>query len=164
MAGPGTGLKWPNDVMRGGAKLAGILLERLDDGVVLAGIGINIAAVPSGLPYPVTSLAALGCQLEPAEALAAVINAAREEWAGWIQHGFAQVLARWAARGPGVGTELSVRVGDRIITGRFGGLRADGALLLDTAAGRSALVAGDVQPTAANPCAPPPDVAKPFTC
>ena len=158
-AGLGTELKWPNDVMRGGAKLAGILLERLDDGAVLAGVGVNIRHAPRDMPYAVTSLAALGCEREPDDVLAALMHALEDEWTGWIRQGFSWVLARWAARGPAVGAELSVRVGDQVTAGRFGGLRADGALLLDSVAGRRAIVAGDVQP-----CIRPADVAKPFPC
>ncbi len=159
LAGPGTAVKWPNDVMRDGAKLAGILLERLEDGAVLAGIGLNVRHAPPGMPYPVTSLHALGCLAELEAVLAAVLGALQAEWAEWRQHGFAPVLDRWAQRGPVYGTPLIVRAGERTLSGRFAGLRADGALLLDTVSGRCAVVAGDVQP-----CAPPPVVAKTESC
>ena len=57
-------LKWPNDVLADGAKLAGILLESamLDDGrfALAIGIGVNVVAYPEDVPYPATSLAALG--------------------------------------------------------------------------------------------------------
>ena len=65
-------LKWPNDVLADGAKLAGILLEsaQLDGGryALAIGIGVNVVAHPEGLPYPATSLAALGADVD-AEAL-----------------------------------------------------------------------------------------------
>ncbi len=48
-------LKWPNDVLIDGAKVAGILIEQAD-GVAVIGIGVNVAHCPSGLAYPVTSL------------------------------------------------------------------------------------------------------------
>ncbi len=159
LAGPGTALKWPNDVMRDGAKLAGILLERLENGAVLAGIGLNVCHAPPGMPYPVTSLHALGCPAEVESVLAAVLGALQAEWAEWCRHGFAPVLDRWAQRGPAYGTALTVRAGQRTQSGRFAGLRADGALLLDTVSGRCVMVAGDVQP-----CAPPPVVAKTEPC
>ena len=151
LAGPGTTLKWPNDILRGGAKLAGILLERTDDGAVLAGIGMNVSHSPPGLPYPVTSLAALGCGAEVGAVLAAVMAALRVEWQAWRDEGFALVLQRWAARGPALGSRMVAQVGAEQVTGRFAGLREDGALLLDTAAGRRAVVAGDVQPCADAP-------------
>ena len=163
LAGPATALKWPNDVMRGGAKLAGILLERLEDGAVLAGIGMNVRHLPPAMPYAVTSLLALGCVAEVDEVLAAVIEALQEAWAGWQRDGFGRVLDRWQARGPALGSVLSVRLGERVVAGRFAGLRTDGALLLETEAGRQALVAGDVQ-AQAQPCAPPRDMAKTKPC
>ncbi len=159
LAGPGTGLKWPNDVMRGAAKLAGILLERLDNGAVLAGVGVNVRHVPSGMPYPVTSLAALGCGREADDVLTVVVAALKEAWSGWGCHGLPWVLARWSTRGPMLGDELLVRAGAEVTVGRYGGLRADGALLLDTAAGRRVVVAGDVQP-----CAALPNMAKTVPC
>lgn len=145
LAGPGTALKWPNDVMRGGAKLAGVLMERLEDGAVLAGIGMNVRHCPPGLPYAVTSLDALGAGVTVEAALEAVMAALRGEWAAWRGHGFGPVLQRWAARGPPQGAELAVRLGVDTLHGRFAGLRDDGALLLDLPGGRRALLAGEVQ-------------------
>jgi BirA family biotin operon repressor/biotin-[acetyl-CoA-carboxylase] ligase len=144
LLGPGTALKWPNDVLRDGAKLAGILLERLEDGVVLAGIGANVRHVPPDMPYPVTSLAALGSDAGPDALLALVLARLDAGWAAWRAAGFAAVLSRWAERGPGLGTPLQVRLGMGQVAGRFAGLAADGALLLDTAQGRQTFVAGDV--------------------
>lgn len=159
LAGPGTALKWPNDVMRQGAKLAGLLLERQDDGAVLAGIGMNVRQAPDHMPYPVTSLQALGCMADAPAACAAVLGQLRAEWALWRSAGFGGVLDRWMQRGPALGTPLSVRFGPNAVAGRFAGLRTDGALLLDTADGRRAMVAGDVQP-----CATPLDGAKTDGC
>ena len=139
-----TSLKWPNDVLHGGAKLAGILMERLDDGAVLAGIGVNVAHSPPGLPYPVTSLSALGCDATAEAVLPAVLHRLSAGWAAWRAGGFAAVLARWSARGPAPGAALQVRLGERRLAGTFAGLAPDGALLLDTAAGQHTIVAGDV--------------------
>jgi BirA family biotin operon repressor/biotin-[acetyl-CoA-carboxylase] ligase len=183
LAGPPTALKWPNDVMRDGAKLAGILLERLDDDAVLAGIGMNVRHHPPGMPYPVTSLAALGCDTTPESVLAAIQRALQGEWTIWRDHGFARVRERWLERGPAIGTILRVQLGPDTIDGAFAGLRDDGALLLQTPTGRRAIVAGDVQLIVAGdvqpivardvqpivagdvqPCATPPDVAKTSAC
>ena len=164
LAGPSTALKWPNDIMRDGAKLAGILMERIDDGAVLAGIGMNVRHHPLAMPYPVTSLRVLGCEAGSDTVLGAIQDALREEWAVWRAQGFSEVRRRWLARGPADGTRLMVRLGTGTIEagtieGSFAGLREDGALLLDTADGRRALVGGDVQP-----CAKPPDMAKTVAC
>ncbi len=144
LAGAGTRLKWPNDALRDGAKLAGILLERLSDGAVLAGIGINVAFKPDNTPYPVTSLRALGCSAGPDDVLDALIDRLAAGWTAWEADGFAPVLARWRARGPDLGAKLRVRLETGIVTGAFAGLGTDGRLLLDTEAGRRTLVAGDV--------------------
>ena len=144
LLGPGTALKWPNDVMRGGAKLAGILLERQDDGAVLAGIGANVAHAPEGLPYKVTSLALLGSDATPDALLALLLDRLDEGWNAWRAAGFAGVRARWLARGPAPGAALQVRLGAERVAGQFAGLAADGALLLDTVNGRQSFVAGNV--------------------
>ena len=144
VAGCRTTLKWPNDVLCGGAKLAGILMERLEDGAVLAGIGINLAHCPPGLPYPVTSLSLLGCAAGPDAVLSAVLERLAAGCAAWQADGFAAVLARWAARGPARGDALQVRLGERQLVGSFAGLAPDGALLLDTRAGQQRVVAGEV--------------------
>ena len=159
LAGPPTTLKWPNDVMRQGAKLAGILLECVEGGAVLAGIGMNVRHTPPGMPYPVASLASLGYGGDPAAVLGTVMESLRAEVGVWREHGFGRVLDRWAGRGPAPGTQLVVRLGGHTEAGRFAGLRADGALLLDTSSGRRAVIAGDVQP-----CAEPPGMAKQAAC
>src|SRR5690606_30313970 len=73
-------LKWPNDLLADGAKLAGILLEaqKRPDGrtAIVIGIGVNVVAAPQGLPYPATSLAALGARFDAA----AVFEALAESW------------------------------------------------------------------------------------
>ena len=167
LAGPPTTLKWPNDIMRDGAKLAGILLERVDDGAVLAGIGMNVRHHPPAMPYAVTSLLALGCDTTPEPVLAAVQRALQAEWAIWRGRGFAAVRERWRQRGPAIGTVLHVRLGPQTIDGTFAGLRDDGALLLQTPSGTRAIVAGDVQPIPSGdlePCAMPPVGAKTNAC
>ena len=91
--------------MRDGAKLAGLLLERLQDGTVLAGIGVNVAHRPAGMDYPVTSLAALGCAADaPALLDAVLVPAARR--AGGVARGWAGGGAGALARPrPGAGRD-----------------------------------------------------------
>ena len=144
LAGPGTALKWPNDVLRGGAKLAGILLERLDDGAILAGVGANLRSAPADMPYPVTSLSEQGCDAGPESLLDALLRRAEVGWSAWRKLGFAHVLADWARFGPPVGSELKVRLNERVSAGRFAGLSDDGSLLLDGPEGRQRFVAGEV--------------------
>ena len=71
-------LKWPNDVLADGAKLAGMLLEaqkRPDGNLgIVIGIGVNIVSAPSGLPYPATSLDALGANVSAETIFAALVG------------------------------------------------------------------------------------------
>ncbi len=132
-------LKWPNDVLIGGAKVAGILTELVDDAIIV-GIGINVAHVPPDVPYAVTSLSAEGCQTTVDAIVAALVQAFDAALAAWIDGGFDPVREAWLRRGPPAGQAM--RSGD--VEGQFAGLAADGALLLDTGKGVRRVVAGEV--------------------
>jgi BirA family biotin operon repressor/biotin-[acetyl-CoA-carboxylase] ligase len=71
-------LKWPNDLVADGSKLAGILLgtETLTFGrrAVVIGIGVNVTSAPDGLPYPATSLRTLGCDADSERVFAALAD------------------------------------------------------------------------------------------
>ena len=144
IAGPLTRLKWPNDVLRGGAKLAGVLLEWLEDGAVLAGIGLNIRHAPAQTPYPATSLAAEGLDPAPELVLDEILQSLATGWGAWQATGMAGVLERWRQRGPAPQSPIRVRLPTGTVSGAFAGLAADGSLLLDTAGGRQRLHAGEV--------------------
>lgn len=141
-------LKWPNDLLRHGAKVAGILTEaaaapdpppRL--GWVILGIGANLAHAPPLPDRATATLAASG----PPEAFAARLLARLGEWAGrQAREGFAPIRAAWSRHGPLPGTPLTVRLAGGMLEGRCAGLAADGGLLLDTPAGRRHILAGEV--------------------
>ncbi|MBX9814954.1 MAG: biotin--[acetyl-CoA-carboxylase] ligase [Sphingomonas sp.] len=138
-------LKWPNDLLLHGAKLAGILLERAGDAVVV-GIGVNLAHHPQGLDRPVTSLGAHAPAPLPedfARDLAARFGAWLARWRG---EGLAAIAEAWAARAHPPGTALAVALPDGgRLEGRFEGLDRDGALILGLAdGGRHVIHAGDV--------------------
>jgi BirA family biotin operon repressor/biotin-[acetyl-CoA-carboxylase] ligase len=148
-------LKWPNDVLVGEAKIAGVLVETaLAHGRIawaVAGIGLNILAYPEGLPYPATSLAAAlrqmpGAPPPTAPALAPKLLAHfAARLAQWRTHGFAPLHAAWRALGPPPGAPLIVRAPAGPLHGHFRDLGPDGALLLDDSAGRAhRITAGDV--------------------
>ncbi len=135
-------LKWPNDVLLAGAKVAGVLVES-DGGALVCGIGVNVAQAPAGLPYPATALAAHGpTNLEAV--LAAVLAGLDHWWQVWLANGFAAIRTAWLQRGPAPGDPLIVTQGPRRTAGRFAGMDMDGALLLQTAAGVQRILAGDV--------------------
>lgn len=138
-------LKWPNDLLLGGAKLSGILLERTHEAVVI-GIGVNLADHPHDLGRPVTSLAAAGYGApDPALFLADLADAFARWLAAW-RLGLQAILARWQARAHPRGTALSVHLpGLGRHEGLFAGLDADGALRLRLAGGAEEVIhAGDV--------------------
>lgn len=138
-------LKWPNDVLLEGAKLAGILLERSGEAVVI-GCGVNLAHHPGLADRPTTSLAGHGAQVDAA-AFAGTLAESFARWlARWRGEGLGPVRARWLERAHPLGTALSVRQGDgTAIDGLFDGLDPAGALILRLAdGGRHVMHAGDV--------------------
>jgi BirA family biotin operon repressor/biotin-[acetyl-CoA-carboxylase] ligase len=139
-------LKWPNDLLAGGAKLAGILLEREGEAVVV-GFGVNLAHHPEGTPRPATSLAALtGCGPDPAVFLEALADAFARWLGRWRGEGVAPVRAAWLAAAHPIGTALSTHDSrGAAIEGLFDGLDDAGALRLRLADGTvERILAGDV--------------------
>lgn len=134
-------LKWPNDLMAGQAKLAGILLERSGDAVVI-GFGVNLAHHPAGLDRPVTSLAALtGTAPDPSTFLETLADAFARWLVRWRGEGLAPVRRAWLAAAHPAGTALATCG----MEGLFAGLDESGALRLRLADGTERIVhAGDV--------------------
>lgn len=142
-------LKWPNDVLVEGRKLAGILLEsgsHQDGGIWLAvGIGINLAHHPEDAERPATDLSVHGGAMAPEEAVER-LSARFEHWrAVWARDGFAPIRETWLARAWGLGERCTARLEGETIEGVFADLAEDGSLRLDLNDGRRRLVsAGDV--------------------
>lgn len=136
-------LKWPNDLMLGGAKLAGILLERSGDRIV-AGFGVNLAAAPA-IEGRATAVVPGRSPISPqafAPLLAASFARMLALWRGAEQDAFATA---WQARAHPVGTKLSVHDRpDHQLTGTFAGIDGDGALLLNVEGRVEVIRAGDV--------------------
>lgn len=155
---PGLRLKWPNDVLIGDAKCAGILPESQMGGggsevVVVIGIGINLASHPQGLGRPATCLAAHGVTVGP-EAMLEFLAGAMQRWLGvWdLGTGFPRVRAAWLRHGGTVGESVMVDTGRERITGTFLDLDDSGALVLQDLEGRKRkLTFGDVTLTQAAP-------------
>ena len=134
-------LKWPNDLLLRGDKLAGVLLERNANRIV-AGFGVNLAAAP---------------QLAGRQAAALDGSVAPTAFAPLLAGSFARLLGLWRSSAPGamalawqarahpVGAPLTVHISaDEQLSGRFDGLEPDGALRLRTATGVEIVRAGDV--------------------
>ncbi len=139
----GSRLKWPNDVLLAGAKIAGILTEMTGDAIVI-GIGINVAHSPPDMPYPVVSAASLGAVATADDALATLTDRLERRLTAWGAYGFGPVREAWLQRGPTLGQSLTARMGSSTVTGGYAGLAEDGALLLTTADGTRRIVAGEV--------------------
>lgn len=145
--GPALKVKWPNDLLVGPAKLAGILIEGESDPVfaVAIGIGVNCAAHPSEVAYPATDLAANGALVAPDALLAQLAAAMQRRLAQWDRGlGFAAIRADWLKRAAGLGEILRVRLSARELSGRFQGLDEAGRLLLEQDNGVTTITAGEV--------------------
>jgi len=154
VAGLSTRLKWPNDVLVGGRKIAGILLEsRMPAagpvgpvgvaGVIAVGIGVNLGqrAFPAGLAARATSVALeTGRAVERDAALSAVLEAFDGWRAQLEQDGLAPIRARWLALADTIGRRVSVDG----VTGVAIDLDVDGALVLQDGEHRHRVVAGEV--------------------
>lgn len=135
-------LKWPNDVLLGGKKLAGILLERNGERVA-AGFGVNLASAPQ---LPDRQGASLDGKVAP-EAFAPLLAASFARLLGLWRSSESAALARaWQERAHPLGTRLTVQLNrDETISGRFAGLEPDGALRLMRDDGSIEVIrAGDV--------------------
>lgn len=148
-------LKWPNDLLLDGAKVAGILVEGSSgggQGYVVIGIGVNIASHPSDTPYPATDLAAAGLETTPEALFGALSDALATGLARWRAGlGFADVRRAWLAAAGGLGQTVTVRRPDGERRGIFVDLDSDGRLLLAEAGQTHAISAGDVFLTQAGP-------------
>lgn len=138
-------LKWPNDLLYGRAKLAGVLLEGQGDWVVV-GVGVNLAHAPPLPDRETCSFASFGPAPDRnlfAEILARTFAAELERWR---TYGLEPVLRRWQAASLPVGTALSVHDPDgHALAGAYTGLTAGGSLLLRLPDGATHTVhAGDV--------------------
>jgi BirA family biotin operon repressor/biotin-[acetyl-CoA-carboxylase] ligase len=139
-------LKWPNDVLLNGKKVAGILLEGLAVEGLAIGIGINLAHCPDVTEFPATSVASeMGYPADPEEALAVLAEAMSSWYEVWARHGFAKLREAWLARASHLGKEIRARLDGSEFTGVFEGLDEDGALRLRIAGGAiQRISAGDV--------------------
>ena len=147
-------LKWPNDILLGGHKIVGILVESVSGAgghAAAVGIGVNCKHHPQTTDYPATDLASAGFILPP-ETLLGFVGTAMErrldEWRGG--ENFPATRAAWLARASGLGAPIEVRLPNRTMSGTFEALDEGGALVLRRGNGTCETVAaGDVFPLAA---------------
>ncbi|MBD8908006.1 biotin--[acetyl-CoA-carboxylase] ligase [Methylorubrum zatmanii] len=142
-------LKWPNDVLVEGAKLAGILLEAesLPGGrrAVVVGFGVNVRAAPEGLPYPAAALSDFSAADAPMllEFLSERFVEAVRIWNKG--RGFPTIRQRWLERAAGVGAPVSVRMAEATLMGVFETIDEGGRLVILAPDGtRRTVTAGEV--------------------
>lgn len=144
------GLKWPNDLMIAGRKIAGILLEttRTDDGrtAVAVGIGINCRHHPFGTETPASNLLAEGIDVFPERLFEDLVARFAARVAAWdAGRGFPAIRGAWLDRALGLGGPIRVRLMDGEDDGVFEGIDEAGFLILLRADGtRRRISAGDV--------------------
>lgn len=148
--------KWPNDVLVGERKAAGILIET-ESGLrpapdaplewMVLGMGVNVQHYPEDIEFPATSLRYEGAGEVTVEALLEAFSRFFMDWANrWLDDGFPPVAAAWKARAMGIGKNISVRLPNETLRGKFIDLDANGALLLGLEKGGTPrrITAGDV--------------------
>ena len=144
-------VKWPNDVLASGRKIAGILLESatqtgVHDPWLAIGIGINLRSHPEGTEFPATSLQALDTAVPEVDDALLHLAAHFAKWYdAWRGQGFSVVRDAWLARAAGLGERVRARLSHEETSGVFEGLDENGALLLREGVGRvRAISAGEV--------------------
>jgi BirA family biotin operon repressor/biotin-[acetyl-CoA-carboxylase] ligase len=146
-SGPLFKLKWPNDVLLGPAKLAGILIEgeSVPAFAVVVGFGVNCTGYPPGTDFPATDLRSAGAVVT-AEALFAALAAAMQgRLAQWqAGAGFAAIRADWLKRAAGLGEPIRVRLPEQELSGCFHGLDDEGRLQVEQPDGLVTVTAGEV--------------------
>lgn len=147
-------LKWPNDVLLNGGKVAGILLESAGIGQgamhLAIGIGVNLAEAPpaaqveAGATRPVSLAAETGVLIDPETFLTHLAGAYARNEAQFCAQGFAPIRNAWLARAARLGEVITARTMRDEITGTFDTIDADGNLVLKTAQGPLAIAAADI--------------------
>ena len=145
-------LKWPNDVLLSGGKVAGILLESSGQGQFVdwlsIGIGVNLCHVPEGVTeasFAPTSLkAAGGWDVEPADFLYTLADAYATQEAKLLRFGFGRIRDDWMANAARLGDMITARTGREDVSGIFDSIDNDGNLVLITGTGPRAISAADV--------------------
>ena len=144
-------LKWPNDVLLEGGKVAGILLESAGQGRFVdwlaIGVGVNLAQVPQGIAgaaFPPVSLAAAGVTVAPEDFLTTLADAYATQEDKLAHFGFPRIREDWLARAARLGEVITARTTREEITGTFDTVDQDGNLVLITATGPRAIPAAEV--------------------
>ncbi|MBT3396354.1 MAG: biotin--[acetyl-CoA-carboxylase] ligase [Alphaproteobacteria bacterium] len=143
-------IKWPNDLLVGGRKIAGVLLEgnvaeNSKRRSLVIGMGVNVSSHPENQgAIPATSLAREGANVSVNDLLVAATHGL-ERWIGiWEAEGFAPIRTEWMNRAIGIGEKVEVRMAEKTVAGIFRHVDDMGALVISTVGGDHTVNAGDV--------------------
>jgi BirA family biotin operon repressor/biotin-[acetyl-CoA-carboxylase] ligase len=146
----GFALKWPNDVLLNGGKIAGILLENIAGSHLAIGIGVNLMQAPTPAEIdpkavlPVSLMSETGANPTPADFL----NVLAPKFARWehqfTTYGFAPIREAWLTRAARLGEVITARTATSETTGTFETVDATGQLVLSTPKGRHTIPAADI--------------------
>jgi BirA family biotin operon repressor/biotin-[acetyl-CoA-carboxylase] ligase len=150
----GLSLKWPNDVLLNGGKLAGILLESTGQGRELShlaiGIGVNLSEAPPAYAVeqsavrPVSLLSETGAAVIPEDFLTELASAYARYETQFVTYGFEPIRSAWLARAARLGEVITARTSTSETVGTFETVDSNGNLVLKTAKGRVSIPAADV--------------------
>ena len=144
-------LKWPNDVLVNGKKVAGILLESFnvpgdDERWVAVGLGMNIEASPGDVRFPATSLVEEGVEIVSAKIiLSRYVHCFVENYNAWSRRGFSSIRRQWTQSAWALKERVRISLPNEEIEGEFKGLDMDGGLVLQLSSKeKCTLHAGDM--------------------
>jgi BirA family biotin operon repressor/biotin-[acetyl-CoA-carboxylase] ligase len=151
LAAPRLALKWPNDLLLDGGKVAGLLLEGHQGAngafAVVIGFGVNVVAAPDGTPYPATALRTARDEVTPDTLFAELSRCFARRYSAWREapaEPFAAIRGEWLARAAGIGEAVTIRLPAGERTGAFLGLDKAGRLELGSPGGTDLIDAGDL--------------------
>jgi BirA family biotin operon repressor/biotin-[acetyl-CoA-carboxylase] ligase len=148
----GVSLKWPNDVLHEGKKLAGVLLEMTGDAAgpcqLVVGVGLNVAMPVSAdklIDQPWTDVSTIaGERISRNRLLALLLSELMPLLSGFEQKSFAHYRSRWMALDAFADKEVKIKMGQDIILGRAEGVNNSGAIVIQTASGKRSFNGGEV--------------------
>ena len=146
----GLALKWPNDVLLNGGKVAGILLESLPNDRLAIGIGVNLLDAPAApqvendATRPVSLMSETGAQVDVLDLLYCLAHAYAAHEDTFRTHGFTAIRTAWLARAAKLGERVMARTGNDELNGTFKDVDVQGNIILKTASGTRAIAAADI--------------------
>ena len=143
----GVQIKWPNDILVNGAKIAGVLLETLYGQTapkLSIGIGINVVSSPGVTSYQTCCIHGLNGKATATDILPMIVSRFTHWMHSWYQHGIGTIVSLWVPRAYGIGKNICIRTPTTEISGIFSGISDTGVLLLQTKDGILPINAGEV--------------------